>query len=314
MNDSGSTVDRQEEQQSQIPDEIKDKWEREQMKLKKQMVLTDSSDITKIISCCQGKTSDNFLIGGVDISFVKGDHVNACAALIVLNFPQLEVVYEDCQMIKLTAPYIPGFLAFREAYLLEEMYNKLKKTQPQYVPQVIMVDGNGILHPRGFGLACHLGVLLDTPCIGVAKNLFQVDGIENDDDHQLKIKQLSKGGDTFKLVGTSCKVLGKALRSCDSAPNPIYISTGHKITLDSAVELVYKCCKQRVPEPTRQADIKSREYLRVSFGSEHEEQKNKGKKKQRTKTTKHSNSECNPVDNVEELFEDTCCLFDGENT
>lgn len=55
------------------------------------MVLTDSSDITKIISCCQGKTSDNFLIGGVDISFVKGDHVNACAALIVLNFPQLEV-------------------------------------------------------------------------------------------------------------------------------------------------------------------------------------------------------------------------------
>uniref|UniRef100_A0A0E0GWV4 Endonuclease V n=1 Tax=Oryza nivara TaxID=4536 RepID=A0A0E0GWV4_ORYNI len=89
-------------------------------------------------------------IGGVDISFSKEDPSTACAALVVLDAGTLEVVHEEFDVVRLQVPYIPGFLAFRE---------------------VLMVDGNGLLHPRGFGLACHLGVLADLPTIGVGKNV-----------------------------------------------------------------------------------------------------------------------------------------------
>lgn len=261
------------EDKQDVAQEIKDKWEREQIELKQKQVLEDNDVIKKIrstISCYSGTDGDNtdvpeYYIGGVDISFVKGDDINACAALVVVNFPKLEVVYEDYRMIKLTAPYIPGFLAFREAHFLVELYETLKTKSPEYLPQVIFVDGNGLLHPKEFGLACHLGVLLDVPCVGVAKKLFQVDGLEKDANHQEKIKQLKQGGDTFPLRGSSGKVLGMSLRSCDSTSNPIYVSVGHKISLESAVWLVYKCCKYRIPEPVRQADINSREYLRVNF-------------------------------------------------
>lgn len=206
-----------------------------------------------------------FYIAGVDISFVKGDDVNACAALVVLSFPKLKIVYEDYKMIELREPYIPGFLGFREVPFICHMFDYLRNTNPHLLPQVIMVDGNGTLHPREFGSACHLGVSEGIACIGVAKKLFQVDGLEKDENHQKKIEGLLSGGDTFPLQGNSGKILGMALRSCNSTKNPIYVSQGHKISLESAVTLVHRCCKHRVPEPVRLADINSREYLRVNF-------------------------------------------------
>lgn len=96
-------------------------------------------------------------IGGVDISFVKDSNEDACAGLVVLLYPTMEVIYEKCNMIKLTLPYIPGYLAFRECSFLLDLLEELYNTQPEIFPQVIMVDGNGILHPRGLGLASHLG-------------------------------------------------------------------------------------------------------------------------------------------------------------
>ncbi len=133
------------------------------------------------------------------------------------------------------------------------------------VSQVIMVDGNGILHPREFGLASQLGVLVDIPTLGVAKKLFQVDGLEKNDEHKDKIKQLTRGGDTFPLVGESGRTLGLALRTVDGSSNPVYISQGHKLSLDTALWVTKQCCQHRIPEPTRQADILSREYLRKHF-------------------------------------------------
>ncbi|XP_013409975.1 uncharacterized protein LOC106173387 [Lingula anatina] len=176
-----------------------------------------------------------------------------------------KVVYEDCCHIQLTAPYIPGFLAFREVPFLVESFERLKKKNPELMPQVVLVDGNGILHPKEFGLACHLGIILDIPTVGVAKKLFQVDGLEKNAEHADKVKQLTKGGDTFPLIGASGRILGKALRSSDNTENPVYVSIGHKISLETAICLVHQCCKYRIPEPIRQADIKSREYLRQLF-------------------------------------------------
>uniref|UniRef100_A0A8C5Z4V2 Endonuclease V n=1 Tax=Marmota marmota marmota TaxID=9994 RepID=A0A8C5Z4V2_MARMA len=89
-------------------------------------------------------------------------------------------------MVSLTAPYMAGFLAFREVPFLVDLVQQLQEKEPGLMPQVLLVDGNGVLHHRGFGVACHLGVLTELPCIGVAKKLLQVDGLENNALHKEK--------------------------------------------------------------------------------------------------------------------------------
>uniref|UniRef100_A0A9L0JT38 Endonuclease V n=1 Tax=Equus asinus TaxID=9793 RepID=A0A9L0JT38_EQUAS len=160
-------------------------------------------------------------VGGVDVSFVKGDSVSACASLVVLSYPELEV---------------------------------------------LLVDGNGVLHHRGFGVACHLGVLTDLPCVGVAKKLLQVDGLENNAQHKEKIQLLQARGDSFPLMGGSGTILGMALKSHDHSTKPLYVSVGHKMSLEAAVRLTLGCCRFRIPEPVRQADIRSRDYIRRTLG------------------------------------------------
>uniref|UniRef100_A0A672YRY5 Endonuclease V n=1 Tax=Sphaeramia orbicularis TaxID=375764 RepID=A0A672YRY5_9TELE len=94
-------------------------------------------------------------------------------------------------MVKLTAPYVSGFLAFRETPFLLEALQRLEKKEPSLMPQVVFVDGNGVFHHREFGLACHLGVLSGLPCVGVAKNLLQVDGVfKTRSTMKVKLKKL----------------------------------------------------------------------------------------------------------------------------
>ncbi|XP_054831310.1 endonuclease V isoform X1 [Eublepharis macularius] len=232
-------------------------WERDQAQLKADVIEQDTE---------AWQSSPSFAglerVGGVDLSYVKGDDTSACASLVVLSYPDLEVLYEDCCMVAVNAPYVAGFLAFREVPFLVDAMQRLEERRPGLRPQVLLVDGNGILHHRGFGLACHLGVLTGLPCIGVAKNLLQVDGLSNDELHKEQIRDLQAGGDTFPLSSTSGRILGMALRSYAKSTKPVYISVGHKMSLQSAVRLVHSCCKYRVPEPIRQADIRSREYIR----------------------------------------------------
>ena len=105
----------------------------------------------KIIKEQDDDTREPRLLGGVDVSFIKGDNVNACACIVVMSYPDLQVVHTMCRMIHLPAPYISGFLAFRECDSLLDMIHDLKRTHSNYVPDIIMVDGNGVLHPRGVG-------------------------------------------------------------------------------------------------------------------------------------------------------------------
>ena len=118
-------------------------------------------------------------IGGVDISKGAIDEDMACAGLVILEYPSLKQVCHKFKMVRYNKPYIPGFLAFREVDFLIDIINELKNDQhnKKYLPQVILVDGNGILHHRGFGLASHLGVLLDITTIGVGKELCVMDGL-----------------------------------------------------------------------------------------------------------------------------------------
>ncbi|XP_044103193.1 endonuclease V isoform X2 [Neovison vison] len=199
------------------PEETLSFWKREQARLKTLVVVGDTEAWQR-----DAAFSGLRRVGGVDVSFVKGDSVRACASLVVLSYPELEV---------------------------------------------LLVDGNGVLHHRGFGVACHLGVLTDLPCVGVAKKLLQVDGLENDAQHREKIRLLQAGGDSFPLVGGSGTVLGMALKSHDHSSKPLYVSVGHKISLEAAVRLTQGCCRFRIPEPVRQADIRSRDYIRRTLGA-----------------------------------------------
>ncbi|XP_024055251.1 endonuclease V isoform X6 [Terrapene carolina triunguis] len=238
------------------------RWEREQAQLKANVIEEDTEEWQK-----NSTFAGLERVGGADLSYVKGNDTIACASLVVLSYPDLEVLYEDCQMVTVSAPYVAGYLAFREAPFLVEAAQRLQEREPGLRPQVLLVDGNGVLHHRGFGVACHLGVLTGLPCIGVAKNLLQVDGLAKDEQHKGQIRDLQMGGDVFPLRGTSGRVLGMALRSYNKSTKPIYVSVGHKTCLESAVRLVQSCCRYRIPEPIRQADIRSREYIRKHLSS-----------------------------------------------
>ncbi|KAM6240439.1 endonuclease V isoform 7-T7 [Spheniscus humboldti] len=181
------------------------RWEREQAQLRAGVVEEDTEEWQK-----DSHFAGLERVGGVDLSYIKGDDTGACASLVVLSYPALEVLYEDCRMVAVSAQYVAGFLAFREVPFLVEAVRRLQQEEPKLTPQVLLVDGNGLLHPRGFGVACHLGVLTDLPCIGVAKNLLQADGLVRDELHREQIRSLQREGDTFPLTGTSGRVLGMA--------------------------------------------------------------------------------------------------------
>lgn len=176
-------------------------------------------------------------IAGVDVGFKENYQITQ-AAVAVLTFPQLELVEQAIAQIPTTFPYIPGYLSFREIPAILEALKKLSIN-----PDLILCDGQGLAHPRRFGLACHLGVLLDSPTIGVAKSLFVGKHAELD---PLK-------GSWQPLIDRG-ETIGLVLRSRTNV-KPLYLSVGHKISLFTAKDYVMSCLtKYRLPETTRWAD------------------------------------------------------------
>ena len=234
------------------------KWKAEQIFLKSRMSFLEDTQFMQKVK----------LVGGVDISFStdKNDLIHAVVCLVVLSYPDLQVQFQRCEIVHLTSLYVPGFLAFREVDHIQKLCIELFEEQHELYPDVILVDGNGILHHTKFGLASHLGVVLNLPTIGVAKKLFHVDGLEkNEKLKKLFQNNLLQKGDTHDLIGSSNFLYGKALRSTDHSSNPIFVSVGNKISLDSAVRLVNNCCQYRVPEPVRLADQYSRSFIQLNY-------------------------------------------------
>ncbi len=121
------------------------------------------------------------------------------------------MIYENFSSVKLRLPYIAGFLAFREVTPLLDLLQTLKQENPDIFPQVVIVDGNGTLHPRRFGLASHLGVLANVPTIGVGKNFLQINDGNNLTMAHVKTtvrEKLKKGGDIYLLQGQSGMIWG----------------------------------------------------------------------------------------------------------
>jgi deoxyribonuclease V len=139
---------------------------------------------------------------------------------------------------KLRFPYVPGLLSFREGPILVAAFGRLR-----IEPDVILIDGQGFAHPRRFGIASHLGLVLDTPTIGCAKSILVGEAEEPG----------GRSGSTSPLMHQGERV-GMALRTRDNV-RPIYVSIGHRVSLESAVEIVARCTDGfRIPKPTREAD------------------------------------------------------------
>lgn len=173
-------------------------------------------------------------VAGVDAAYREGGR----AAVVVLSYPEMEPLEEAVASRETVFPYVPGLLSFREAPPVLDALASLRAR-----PDLLIFDGQGYAHPRRMGLASHLGVYLDLPSIGCAKSRlvgrYQEPGPNT--------------GDRSPLMDHG-EVVGAVVRT-KPRTNPLFISIGHKIDLETAVEVVLRCLRgYRLPEPTRLAD------------------------------------------------------------
>ena len=182
------------------------------------------------------------LIAGVDVSYDIQSNLTQ-AFVVLMTIRDLKPVSHVVARVPTTFPYVPGFLSFRETPAVLQALAQLPDK-----PDLLMVDGQGIAHPRRFGIACHLGVLTDIPAIGVAKS--RLTG-------NYTAPEMQKGS-TSPLTDKG-EIIGAVLRSRDNT-NPLFVSPGHRIDLNTTLDLVKRCIvKHRLPEPTRIADKLSKE-------------------------------------------------------
>jgi deoxyribonuclease V len=187
---------------------------KEQLKLAKKVIVKDDFD-------------ELTYVGGCDQAFVDNKVISA---VVVLDLKTLEVVEKKYAAVDAPIQYIPGFLSYRESPAVVEAVAKLDQK-----PDVLMIDANGILHPRRIGMASHLGILLDMPTIGVAKKLL----LGDEEDGKIVVE-----GEKRAAV----------LKTKEHA-KPIYVSPGHRVSLRTALDTVKKCMveKHKLPEPLHEA-------------------------------------------------------------
>jgi deoxyribonuclease V len=177
-------------------------------------------------------------IAGADISFNKFDPT-IYAGVVVLSYPELEVIEESGVVSETKFPYVPGLLSFRETPSVLEAWSKLKTE-----PDALMLDGQGLAHPRRVGIACHVGLLIERPTLGCAKSVLVGKYDEPSTERGAWTEMVHKG-----------EVVGAALRTKRNV-QPVFVSPGHLIDLEGAVNLTLGSDGgYRQPEPTRRAHL-----------------------------------------------------------
>jgi deoxyribonuclease V len=178
------------------------------------------------------------LIAGADVAYDKAS-ARCFAAVVLMRAPALEVVEEAAADAPISFPYVPGLLTFREGPAVLAAFRKLRQR-----PDVVLFDGHGLAHPRRFGLASHLGYLLDVPSVGCAKSILV-------GEHA---RLAHRAGAIAWLIDRGERV-GAAVRT-RAGVRPIYVSPGHRVGFAAAIRIALaSVTKYRVPEPTRLADI-----------------------------------------------------------
>ncbi|MGA6098526.1 deoxyribonuclease V [Stutzerimonas marianensis] len=197
---------------------------------------------TQIQLAARVRLEDDFgvlrLIAGVDVGFEEGGRITRAAA-VLLDAETLEVQAQALARIPTRMPYIPGLLSFRELPAVLQALDALGAT-----PDLVFSDGHGIAHPRGLGIAAHLGVITGLPTVGVAKKILT--GVHEPVGETR--------GEQADLLDRQGRMIGTVLRSKDRV-RPLIISPGHRVSLTTAPELVMRyVTRYRLPEPTRLAD------------------------------------------------------------
>ena len=207
---------------------------REQQNLRKLVVLEDDFQEVERVA-------------GVDVAYADDRGFGGCA---IYDYGSLEVLERATVECEVEIPYIPTYLAFRELPVIEKLIKKMDTK-----PTLLLIDGNGVLHPYGMGIASHVGVKLGMPTIGVAKSLLC---------GNLK-SEIRSAGDCSE-VEYEGRLIGYAFRSSPRAKKPIYISPGHRVSFETALKVVKKLCKYKLPEPIREAHSlasKARDAARI---------------------------------------------------
>ncbi len=201
---------------------------------------------SKIIK--KDQLDDIHLVAGVDVAYQEGSD-RLVAGVAILDANTLEVVETAVSEDVAKFPYIPGLFSFRELPPLIKALSKICAS-----PDLVVCDGQGIAHPRQFGLACHLGLLFDIPSIGCGKN--QLIG---------RAEMPDKERGAIAPIVNHDKIVGNVLRTQNNV-NPVYVSTGHRISLATACDWVLKLTtKYRLPETTRMADQLVRKVIKDSM-------------------------------------------------
>jgi deoxyribonuclease V len=191
-------------------------------------------------------------IAGADVAYDKASG-RCFAAVVVMHIPTMKVIEEATTESQTSFPYVPGLLTFREGPALLAAFAKLR-----HRPDLIMFDGHGLAHPRRFGLASHMGYILDIPSIGCAKSLLVGE-----------YGRVGSQAGSFAWLIDRGERVGAALRT-RTGVRPIYVSPGHRVGFRAAIRLaLLAVTKYRVPEPTRLADILVERMKRESLSDAH---------------------------------------------
>ena len=183
-------------------------------------------------------------VAGIDVG-MKGDMV--CAAIVVLNVPKLDVAAQSTATRRITYPYIPGLLSFRESPVILDALDLLDRK-----PDLLIFDGQGIAHPCRLGIASHIGLLTDFPSIGCAKTRLCGQYKEPDVEHGSHVPLMDHGETIGAIVRTRTNV------------KPVFVSIGHRVDLKTCIDVVLACCKgYRLPETTRKAHCLAEECKKL---------------------------------------------------
>ncbi len=197
-----------------------------QLKIREKIVLDGSLD------------EDIKTVAGFDVAYPKNAFDDACASIIIMDYKKKKILEKNVVFDKIFFPYIPTYLSFREFPFIKKLMEKT-----DIFPDVLMFDGNGVLHPYNVGIASHAGVLLDVPSIGIAKNLL-CGNVRNGD------------------VLFDEQIVGKTFFANERIKNPVYVSMGHRVSLKTCVDIVDNMSVFKNPEPLRNAHKYATETLK----------------------------------------------------
>ncbi len=176
-------------------------------------------------------------VAGVDAAFPQGGRITRAAA-VLMSYPELELIDQAAAELPTRLPYIPGLLSFRELPAIEQALARLAHS-----PDLVLCDGQGIAHPRRFGIACHLGVATGLATVGVGKS--RLCGQFDEPGRERGASSLLRDGE---------EIIGEVVRTRRNV-RPLFVSIGHRVDLAYAVQIVLRCApRYRLPEPVRQAD------------------------------------------------------------